>query len=179
VFFKKHLGALARATAVTALVLGAAAAPAASAAAAPVSGDEQISAAGVWRKAVISGPFTIRDDEGWSSGTYCSGNVHAERWTDSVAGPYEWFRTYCGGEIRVELHAYAHVIDSEGTLEFGVDALFFEGTNDRTTDLDDSVRDLRFHVRAGESVPYTVYLKNQENGGDDWATLNLNFANTL
>ncbi|MFJ4678159.1 hypothetical protein [Kitasatospora sp. NPDC088783] len=174
----RYLGSLARVSAVAALVVGAVAAPAVSAAAAPAAADGSGSAAaGVWRKAVISGPFTIRDDEGWAAGTYCRGEVHAENWTNGTVGPNEWWRTYCGGEIRVELHAYASVVDAAGTLEFGLDAFFFEGTNDRTTDLDDEVTGVRVRVPAGQSVPYTVYLKNGENGGKDWATLDLTFSN--
>ncbi|WP_380282043.1 hypothetical protein [Kitasatospora purpeofusca] len=178
-FLRKHFGSLARASAVSALLVGAVVAPSVSAVAAPASADGQTSVAGLQRKAVISGTFTIRDDEGWSAGTYCRGDIEAVNWTETSTGPYEWWRTYCGGEIRVELHAFATVIDAAGTLEFGLDALFFEGTNDRTTDLDDEVTGLRFQVPAGQSLPYTVYLKNGENGGKDWATLNLNFTNTV
>ncbi|MFB7470698.1 hypothetical protein [Kitasatospora sp. NPDC056184] len=177
--FTQYFGSLARASAVAALLAGAVVAPSVSAVAAPASADGRTSVAGVQRKAVISGPFTIRDDEGWSAGTYCRGDIEAVNSTENSTGAYEWWRTYCGGEIRVELHAYATVIDAAGTLEFGLDALFFEGTNDRTTDLDDEVVGLRFHVPAGQSVPYTVYLKNRENGGKDWATLNLTFTNTV
>ncbi|MFJ4526103.1 hypothetical protein ACIP4Y_35140 [Streptomyces sp. NPDC088810] len=77
----------------------------------------------------------------------------------------------------MELHAFAQVVDDKGTLLFGADALFYEGTKDTTTDLDDDVRDLRFQVAAGQSVSHTVYLKNKENGGKDYATLELTFTN--
>jgi hypothetical protein len=164
-----------RAVAAALLALAAVAVPATAASAAPQTGETSVTS--VWRKAVIGGQFTIRDDEGWSSGKYCTGTINAERWTNGTVGPYEWWRTYCGGEIRVELHAFARTVDADGTLEFGLDALFFEGTDDRTTDLDDSVRHLRFVVRPGETVNHTVYLKNHENGGKDWATLQLNFTN--
>ncbi|GAA2424431.1 hypothetical protein [Streptomyces glaucus] len=171
---RDRLGRPARVLAVTAAALGLAAAPTVTASAAPADGT---ALADTLRKAVISGSFVIRDDEGWSAGTYCRGDINAVRWTDGVYGPNEWWRTYCGGEIRVELHAFAQVVDDKGTLLFGADALFYEGTNDTNTDLDAQVRDLRIQVAAGETVSHTVYLKSGENGGKDYATLELTFGN--
>ncbi|MFJ4953024.1 hypothetical protein [Streptomyces sp. NPDC088760] len=66
---------------------------------------------------------------------------------------------------------------TENRSAAAADALFYEGTKDTTTDLDDDVRDLRFQVAAGQSVSHTVYLKNKENGGKDYATLELTFTN--
>ncbi|MEU0336003.1 hypothetical protein [Streptomyces sp. NPDC006193] len=166
----------ARVLAVAAAALGVVAGPALTASAASAA-DGGTALAGSLRKAVISGPFTIRDDEGWSAGTYCTGEINEVRWTDGTYGPNEWWRTYCGGEIRVELHAFAQIVDDKGTVLFGADALFYEGTKDTTTDLDGEVRDLRILVAAGESVSHTVYLKNKENGGKDYATLELTFTN--
>ncbi|WP_189856680.1 hypothetical protein [Streptomyces poonensis] len=169
----------ARVLAVTAAALGLLAVPTvtASAASASPAADGAALAAGTLRKAVISGPFVIRDDEGLAAGKYCRGDINAVRWTDGMYGPQEWWRAYCGGEIRVELHAFAQVVDDKGTLLFGADALFYEGTNETNTDLDAEVRDLRFQVAAGESVSHTIYLKNKENGGKDYATLELTFTN--
>ncbi len=62
------------------------------------------------------------------------------------------------------------------TLLFGADALFCESADETDTDLDAEVRNLRFPVAAGESVTHTVHLKNGENGGKDYTTLEPTFT---
>ncbi|MCI0385678.1 hypothetical protein [Streptomyces sp. CNQ085] len=65
-----------------------------------------------------------------------------------------------------------------GTLLFGADALFREGTNETNTDPDAEIRDLRFQVAAGESVTHTVCPKNGENGGKGYVTLEPTLTDT-
>ncbi|MEV6619012.1 hypothetical protein AB0N31_35185 [Streptomyces sp. NPDC051051] len=128
--------------------------------------------ASVWRNIALTGTYTIRDDEGIFAATRCNGNVASEGWVNEVRTPSVWWETTCGGEIRVEKHVSAET-DATGGVMIYVTLRFYEGTNDTNTDLD-AHYDFNRYVPAGQtSTVGEITLRNEENGGKDWAKLNL------
>ncbi|MGW5675342.1 hypothetical protein ACWEV4_09680 [Streptomyces sp. NPDC003860] len=132
--------------------------------------------ASVWRDIAVTGNFTIRDDEGWSAGTYCSGSLASEGWVNEVRQPSLWWSTTCGGEIRVEKHVSAQT-DASGGVQIYVSLLFFEGTNDTNNDLDAEYHFDRYVPAGGATNLSEITLRNRENGGKDWAKLTLSLHN--
>ncbi|MFH9015597.1 hypothetical protein ACH4C6_30030 [Streptomyces sp. NPDC017943] len=129
--------------------------------------------ASVWRNIALTGTYTIRDDEGiFSAGTYCNGNVASEGWVNEVRSPSLWWETTCGGEIRVEKHVSAET-DAAGGVMIYVTLRFYEGTNDTNTDLDAEYHFNRYVPAGQTSAVGEITLRNGENGGKDWAKLNL------
>ncbi|MEY7974915.1 hypothetical protein AB8O53_00955 [Streptomyces pilosus] len=165
---RKAVGMLAAAT--TAAGLMVAGAPAA--VATPFAAGSAATAS-VWRNIALTGTYTIRDDEGiFAAGTYCSGNVTSEGWVNEVRTPSVWWETTCGGEIRVEKHVSAET-DSTGGVRIHVTLQFYEGTNDTNTDLDAEYNFNRYVPAGQTSTVSEITLRNGENGGKDWAKLNL------
>ncbi|MFB9347456.1 hypothetical protein ACFFUA_08270 [Streptomyces heliomycini] len=165
---RKTMGMLAAATAVASLTV--AGAPVAVAAA--PAGENAVTAS-VWRNIALTGTYTIRDDEGiFAAGTYCSGNVASEGWVNEVRTPSAWWETTCGGEIRVEKHVSAET-DATGGVMIYVTLRFYEGTNDTNTDLDAEYNFNRYVPAGQTSTVSEITLRNGENGGKDWAKLNL------
>ncbi|WP_330175563.1 hypothetical protein OG875_19875 [Streptomyces sp. NBC_01498] len=142
---------------------------------APAAGAAESSAA-VWRNIVIDGTYTIRDDEGWSAGTYCNGSLSAQRWANEVPAASLWWSTTCGGEIRTEMHAAART-NPDGSALIEVTLLLFEGTNDTNNDLDAEYSFVS-SVPADQVTQLSqISLLSQENGGKDYAKLNLTLHN--
>lgn len=143
---------------------------------AAVAAGQPVAAASVWRNIVIDGTYTIRDDEGWSAGTYCNGNVAAESWVNEERTPYIWWSTTCGGEIRTELHVSAETQPDGSARVYGT-VMLFEGTNETNNDRDGVMDFNRFIpadkiTKTGELALYSV-----ESDGKDWVKLNLTLTN--
>ncbi|MGX1267116.1 hypothetical protein [Streptomyces phaeoluteigriseus] len=148
-----------------------------SASAAPPVAEASAATASMWRNIALTGTFTIRDDEGiFSAGTYCNGSVASEGWVNEVRSPSLWWDTTCGGEIRLEKHVSAQT-DASGGVMIYVTLRLYEGTNDTNTDLDAEL-DFNRYVPAGQiSTLSEITLRSGENGGKDWAKLNLTLHN--
>lgn len=155
-----------------AAVAGLTVAGAPAAGAAPSAAGDAVTAS-VWRNVALTGTYTIRDDEGiFAAGTYCNGNVASEGWVNEVRTPSVWWETTCGGEIRVEKHVSAET-DAGGGVMIYVTLRFYEGTNDTNTDLDAEYNFNRYVPAGQTSTVSEITLRNGENGGKDWAKLNL------
>jgi hypothetical protein len=140
--------------------------------AAPAEAGHAVTAS-VWRNIALTGTYTIRDDEGvFAAGTYCNGNIASEGWVNEVRTPSVWWETTCGGEIRVEKHVSAQT-DAAGGVTIHVTLRFYEGTNDTNTDLDAEYNFNRYVPAGQTSTVSEITLRNGENGGKDWAKLNL------
>lgn len=142
---------------------------------APAAGAAEASAS-EWRNIVIDGTYTIRDDEGWAAGTYCNGSLSGQRWANEVPAASLWWSTTCGGEIRTEMHAAAQT-HPDGSATIHVTLILFEGTNDTNNDLD-AEHSFVASVPAGQATQLSqISLLSQENGGKDYAKLNLTLHN--
>lgn len=84
-----------------------------------------------------------------------------------------------GGECRVEVDLTAQVIDERGDVQLRGVARLFEGDSEDTTDLEEEQSFELLVPRGGRPSATTVTLNNSGLGGGDWATIQLNFTNSL
>ena len=83
-----------------------------------------------------------------------------------------------GGECRVEVRLIARLLQ-ENSVEIKVNAKFFEGISEETTELADE-KTITFTVPdSRRAVHQTIQLKNTEPLGGDHAEIYLSFTNTL
>lgn len=81
-----------------------------------------------------------------------------------------------GGEVRLEFNVKATIRDTSGTIKITGKARLFEGTSERTSDLDDE-KNVNITIPAGTRKSVTFKLDNPEWGAGDWGRVSIDLKN--
>lgn len=85
------------------------------------------------------------------------------------------FEVRMGGEIRVEFHVTASLIDTNGNAMIDGEVKLYEGASENTDDLD-GVRQFQLYIPMGATINHFVRVNNDDEGGD-YATIAMNISN--
>jgi hypothetical protein len=106
------------------------------------------------------------DDETFGSNEFGSGSFRREVVLDAADNPADLIdcEIRFGGEVRIELHLDATLLNS-GNVTVDGELLLFEGSRESTTDLDGR-RDFTMLIPPQRTLRSTQRVNNDQEGGD-------------
>jgi hypothetical protein len=131
------------------------------------------------RRVTVSASFEGQDYETFGSNEYPAPYSATKEvfLTDSIPQNVMYFEQRWGGECRAVFNILAQRRDNDEVV-FQGQLKLFEGTSEDTNDLD-GVRSFEFTCPKKASVPYEVYVRNDDENDDDWAKVRLMVQNFI
>jgi hypothetical protein len=131
------------------------------------------------RRVTVSASFEGQDYEYWGSNEYPPpfSTTQTVILTNNIPQNVLYFQQRWGGECRAEFSLLAQRMDNDEVICRG-ELKLFEGTSEDTNDLD-GIRSFEFPCPKKTTVPYEIFVRNNDENDDDWAKVKILVQNYI